>query len=71
MVTLIYTPIVMCACLTCADIYAKEQADQGSLTPSEALQSEEIPNMLLFKTLTALRLEFCIFDCNEFSLLSF
>ena len=37
--TLIYTSIVICACLTCADIYVKQQEDEGSITPSEALQS--------------------------------
>ena len=49
----------------------KGQADEGFLTPSEALQSLEMPDMLLYEILTALRLEFCIFACNELSLLSF
>ena len=49
----------------------KRQADEGSLTPSKPLQSQEMPNMLLSEILTALRLEFSAFACNEFSLLSF
>ena len=35
--TLIYTSIVICACLICADIYVKRQADEGFFTPAEAL----------------------------------
>ena len=37
--TLIYTSMVICASLTCANIYVKQQADEGPLTSSEALQS--------------------------------
>ena len=52
----------MCACLMCADIYryVKRQADEGFLTPSKALQSYEMPDMLLSEILTALRLEFIL-----------
>ena len=50
--------MVICACLICADIYIKRQADERFLTPSEALQSQEMPVMLLSEILTALRLEF-------------
>ena len=50
--------MVICACLTCTNIYKKRQAGEGSLTSSEALQSKEIPEMLLGE-LTALRLQFC------------
>ena len=63
--------MVICACLICADIYVEGQADEGSLTSSKALQSEEMPDILLSEILTALRLEFCTFACNEFSSLSF
>ena len=59
--------MVIRACLACADIYVERQADEGSLTPSEALQSEEMPDMLLSEIYTALRLEFCTFACNKFS----
>ena len=59
--------MVICACLTCADVYVERQADEGSLTPSEALQLEEVPDMLLSEIFTALRLEFCTFASNEFS----
>ena len=37
--TLIYTSIIICACLICADIYVKQQADEESLTPPKTLQS--------------------------------
>ena len=47
----------------------KQQADVWSLISSEALQLLEMPDMLLSEILTALRLEFCTFVCNEFSLL--
>ena len=69
---MLYTySIVICACLTCADIYVKRQADEGSLTHFQALQSQEMPDMALSEILTALHLEFCTFACNEFSALSF
>ena len=61
----------LCACLTCANIYVKLHADEGSLTPSEALQLQEMPDMLLSEILTVVRLEFCTFACNKFTLLSF
>ena len=54
--------MVICACLTCANIYMKRQADEKFHTPSEALQSE---------ILTVLRLKFCTIACNKLSLLSF
>ena len=37
--TLIYTSIVICACLICANIYVKRQPDDRFLTPFETLQS--------------------------------
>ena len=63
--------IIICACLICADIYVKRQPDGGLLTPSETLQSQEMPDVLLSEILTALRLKFSTFACNKFSLLSF
>ena len=69
--TLIYTSIVICACLICADIYVKRQADERFLPPSKALKSSEIPDVLFSEILIALRLEFCTFACNKISLLSF
>ena len=63
--------MVVSVCLTSDDIYEKRQADEGYLTPSKALQLQEMHDMLLSEILTTVRLEFCTFACNEFSLLSF
>ena len=40
---------VICACLMSADIFVKQQADEGSFTPSKALRLQEMPDMLLLK----------------------
>ena len=61
--------MVICACLTCTNIYVKRQADEEPLTPSEVF-NHEMPDMLLSEILTALHLKFCTFACNKCSLLS-